>query len=325
MRLHENKELFQNAVIATSQQKGIPEIYVEKDYWVTFALHQIFNSDIGKETVFKGGTALSKCFNLIQRFSEDIDLVVLRNEDETGNQLKNKIKKISNAVAKVLPEAEIEGITNKLGMIRKTAHRYPKIFEGHFGQVRDIIIVESTWLGNFEPYTTALVSSFIYEMMLQNNQQVLIDDYEMIPFEVLVLNPKRTLCEKIMSLVRFSQTTEPINDLRNKIRHTYDIHLMLKDQGLNNFFNSDEFEPMVLRVGNDDVESFKNNNKWLSNHPSNSIIFSETEDTWNKIRSVYENSFSELVFGELPNEMEIVNTLMEVSNKLKSVKWDIKL
>lgn len=117
MRLHENKELFQNAVIATSQQKGIPEIYVEKDYWVTFALHQIFNSDIGKETVFKGGTALSKCFNLIQRFSEDIDLVVLRNEDETGNQLQNKIKKISNAVAKVLPESEVEGITNKLGMI----------------------------------------------------------------------------------------------------------------------------------------------------------------------------------------------------------------
>lgn len=161
--------------------------------------------------------------------------------------------------------------------------------------------------------------------MLQNNQQVLIDDYEMIPFEVLVLNPKRTLCEKIMSLIRFSQTMEPINDLRNKIRHTYDIHLMLKDQDLNNFFNSDEFEPMLLRVGNDDVESFKNNNRWLSNHPSNSIIFSETENTWNKIKSVYESSFGELVFGELPDETEIVNTLMEISNKLKSVKWDIKL
>jgi hypothetical protein len=38
MKLHENKELFQDAVIATSQQKDIREIYVEKDYWVTFAL-----------------------------------------------------------------------------------------------------------------------------------------------------------------------------------------------------------------------------------------------------------------------------------------------
>lgn len=60
MKLHENKELFQDAVTATYQQKGIPEIYVEKDYWVTLALYAIFNNDIGKETVFKGGTALSK-------------------------------------------------------------------------------------------------------------------------------------------------------------------------------------------------------------------------------------------------------------------------
>jgi len=89
MTLHENKELFQDAVTATSQQKGIPEIYVEKDYWVTLALHAIFNNQIGKETIFKGGTALSKCNHLIDRFSEDIDLSIhwsdlAGEEDEEG-------------------------------------------------------------------------------------------------------------------------------------------------------------------------------------------------------------------------------------------------
>src|SRR5690554_6189453 len=210
MRLHKNKELFQDAVVATSQQKGIPQIYVEKDYWVTYALSHIFKNDIGKETVFKGGTALQKCFGLIQRFSEDIDLVLLRQGNETGNQLKTKIKKISKCVFDVLPEIDVDGITNKVGMIRKTAHNYPKAFTGHFGQVRDIIIVESTWLGHFEFYTTGKVSAFIYEMMRQNNQQSLIDEYGLNPFEVLILSPKRTLCEKIMSLVRFSQTQDPI-------------------------------------------------------------------------------------------------------------------
>ncbi len=86
MKLHENKELFQDAITATSQQKRIPEIYIEKDYWVTLALHAIFNNEIGKETVFKGGTALSKCNQLIDRFSEDIDLVVLRKDRETNNR-----------------------------------------------------------------------------------------------------------------------------------------------------------------------------------------------------------------------------------------------
>ena len=69
MRLHENKELFRDAVLATSQIKGIPEIYIEKDYWVTFALYHIFHSEMAKEVVFKGGTALSKCYRLIERFS----------------------------------------------------------------------------------------------------------------------------------------------------------------------------------------------------------------------------------------------------------------
>ena len=82
MKLHQNKQLFIDAINFTAQQLDIPPIYIEKDYWVTFALHTIFNSEIGKETVFKGGTALSKCYKLIERFSEDIDLVVLRNTEE---------------------------------------------------------------------------------------------------------------------------------------------------------------------------------------------------------------------------------------------------
>jgi predicted nucleotidyltransferase component of viral defense system len=324
MRLHENKELFQDAIIATAQQKGIAEIYAEKDYWVSFALYNIFKNEIGKSTVFKGGTALLKCFGLIQRFSEDIDLVVLRKENETGNQLKTKIKKISDCVAKVLPEVEIEGITNKMGMIRKTAHSYQRFFKGHYGQVRDNIIIESTCLGNVEPHTTGQVSSFIYEMMLQNKQQELINEYEMNPFEVLVLNPERTLCEKIMSLVRFSQTAEPIADLRNKIRHTYDIHLLLKDDTLKSFFESEEFDIMLLKVAHDDVMSFKNNNKWLANHPKTAIIFSETAETWDKIKAVYTSSFSEMVYGELPDEKEIVKTLTRISNRLRNVEWNVK-
>src|SRR5690554_3005126 len=189
MKLHSDIELFKEAVEITADLMKIKPIYVEKDYWVTYALYNIFKNEIGKETIFKGGTALSKCFGLIQRFSEDVDLVVLRNENETGNQLKTKIKKISKCVSNALPEIEIDGITNKVGMIRKTAHNYPRVFTGHFGQVRDIIIVESTWLGNFEPYTKANVSSFIYEMMLKNNQQALIDEYGMNSFEVLALSP----------------------------------------------------------------------------------------------------------------------------------------
>ncbi|MBA4135343.1 MAG: hypothetical protein C0525_11515 [Flavobacterium sp.] len=323
MKLHENKELYRDAITATAQQKGIPEIYVEKDYWVTLALNRIFTSDIGKEAVFKGGTALSKCYNIIERFSEDIDMVILRNEAETGNQLKAKIKKISNVVAEVLPEVEAEGITNKMGMIRKTAHTYAKTFEGQFGQVRDIIIVESTWLGSFEPYTTATVTSFVSEMMKANGQEALIEEYGLQPFEVQVLSLERTLCEKIMSLMRFSFTEDPITDLNNKIRHVYDIHKLLQNVEINDFFNSPGFEDLLLIVANDDVISFKNNNGWLDNHPRKAIIYADIENTWAQMRNTYNTTFSDLVYGELPSEELILASLKAVSQRLEKIVWKI--
>lgn len=76
MKLHLNNELFVDMVQLTAETLSIKDIYVEKDYWVTNALFAIFSNEIGKDTVFKGGTALSKCFKVIERFSEDIDLVV---------------------------------------------------------------------------------------------------------------------------------------------------------------------------------------------------------------------------------------------------------
>ena len=124
MKLHLDRENFLQAVKLTADRMGIANIYVEKDYWVTYALHTIFKNEIGKDTVFKGGTALSKCYNMIDRFSEDIDLVVLRREGESNNKLTTKIKTISEVVTNVLPEIDIPELTQKMGMNRKTAHSY---------------------------------------------------------------------------------------------------------------------------------------------------------------------------------------------------------
>jgi hypothetical protein len=80
-----------------------------------------------------------------------------------------------------------------------------------------------------------------------------------------------------MSLVRFSFTENPILDLNNKVRHIYDIHKLLEDRTIQAFFESKDFDEMLLRVGNEDVKSFKNNNAWLANHPQTAILFSDPE------------------------------------------------
>ncbi|WP_028295707.1 nucleotidyl transferase AbiEii/AbiGii toxin family protein [Olivibacter sitiensis] len=325
MRLHENKQLFRQAVQFTAQEKDIREIYVEKDYWVTYALHTIFNHKIGEEAVFKGGTALLKCYDLIQRFSEDIDLVVLRREGESNNKLTTKIRQISGIVNTVLPEVDILEVTQKMGMNRKTAHTYAKEFNGDYGQVRDVIIVEATWLGYYEPYTTKAVNSFIYEMMIKTGQEVLIAEYGLQPFEVKVLEPKRTLCEKIMSLVRFSYTEKPLDDLKAKIRHTYDLRQLLKDKELSDFLHSSAFDEMLLKVANDDVVSFKNNNDWLIHHPNEALMFRELETVWGELQPIYSGDFKKLVFADFPKDIDVLATLQQIKQRLTSVKWTIKV
>jgi len=325
MILHKNISLFKDAVTITAQQLNLPAVYIEKDYWVTFALHTIFHNSIGKETIFKGGTALSKCFGLVNRFSEDIDLVVLRRKGESNNKLTNKIKEISAAVSTLLPEVEIADVTQKMGMNRKTAHSYSKEFIGNYGQVRDVIIVEATWLGYYEPYTTKSLSSFVGDMMIKNGQSKIAEEKGMMPFDVLALEPVRTLCEKIMSLVRFSYAEEPIEGLKKKIRHTYDLYQLLQNKELSAFFDSALFEKMLLKVANDDMASYKNSNQWLIHHPNKAIIFRELESLWKQLAPTYNGAFRNLVFGNFPSETDVFKTLNSIKNRLSKIEWTIKI
>lgn len=325
MRLHENPELYSQAIQAAAEAFNLPEIYIEKDYWVTLALHKIFTAETKDFAVFKGGTALSKCYQLIERFSEDIDIVVVNSPGESNSKLDKKVKRVGKEVEEVLPEVKIEGITNKRGMIRKTAHGYNKLYEGEFGQVREHIILETTWFGNPEPWVHKEVSSYISDMMKSKpDLQYLIQDYNMEAFEVRVLDIKRTFCEKIMSLVRFSRQEKPYEDLANKIRHIYDIHMLLKDNELEDFFENDDFERMLNEVGEEDTVSFKNNNDWLSEHPAKALIFENSQETWDKISSTYHREFKDLVIGELPSEDSILETLNKVSLRLAEIRWDLE-
>lgn len=325
MNLHQNPVLFRQAIEFTAQQRQVKAIYVEKDYWITYVLKTIFESDCGLYSVFKGGTALSKCFKIIDRFSEDIDLVVLREEEESGNSITRKIKSITSTVNSVLEEVQKDGLTTKSGRLRKTAHQYPKVFKGDYGQVRDFIVVEASMLGDFEPYHEMEITCFVYEMMITQGQQDIAEKHQLLPFKVQVLDIKRTICEKIMSLVRFSYAEDPIASLRSKIRHTYDIHLLLKLAEIEKFFNSEDFEEMLLKVGNDDIDSFRNNNKWLVHHPAEALIFRNIDEIWTKLEDTYNRSFADLVYGKLPKSILIVTDIKRVASRLKSIDWNIKV
>jgi len=97
MTLHTDKELFKELIDTTAKNLNLPFLYIEKDYWVTYVLKNLANSQYSDIAIFKGGTSLSKAYRIIDRFSEDIDLAVITND------LSSAIQKCTNTQSKYAP------------------------------------------------------------------------------------------------------------------------------------------------------------------------------------------------------------------------------
>ena len=91
MNLHHDKDAFEELVTATSVELKIPTAIIEKDYYITLALKEL-TAHI-KGMVFKGGTSLTKCYQLLDRFSEDIDISYNASVGTPGESRKRQLKK----------------------------------------------------------------------------------------------------------------------------------------------------------------------------------------------------------------------------------------
>jgi hypothetical protein len=326
MNLHLDKDNFEGAIVAASDYFKIPEIFIEKDYWVTYALYRLFHSDIKNLIVFKGGTSLSKCYRVINRFSEDIDLVIAKSDEDTGNSLKKKLKSVTDIIDHSILEHLVDDPNNnKKGTLRKIVYSYPRVgVKGNYGQVRESIVLEVSHLGNFEPNTVKPICTFIADFIKSTTNLELITRFGLEDFEVKALSIERTFCEKIISLVRFSYSEHPLEDLSQKVRHTYDLHQLLQLEPIQEFVNSPEFDSMLLQVGKDDDKAIPNDKDWLYIHPKEALLFKDTVVVWETLKRVYTTSFKELVTGALPDERDVLDTLLFLSKRIEIIAWYVK-
>lgn len=90
--------------VETAQRTGFSPAVIEKDFWVVWVLGRLFSSDLlASKILFKGGTSLSKVFGLIDRFSEDIDLILDWNEVVTEDPLADRSKSKQDKFNKAVP------------------------------------------------------------------------------------------------------------------------------------------------------------------------------------------------------------------------------
>jgi len=82
---------------------------------------------------------------------------------------------------------------------------------------------------------------------------------------------------------------------------------------------------MLIKVANDDIASFRNNNQWLIHHPNEALLFKDLDQVWNELRLAYYGDFKNMVYGNLPSDEEVLSTLKKIKARLTSINWTIKL
>ncbi|GHT36231.1 nucleotidyltransferase [Bacteroidia bacterium] len=214
---------------------------VEKDLWVTTILQIVFSLPFADRLVFKGGTSLSKVWNVIERFSEDIDLAIDRVQfdlkgDLTVKQLK-KLRKESSLFVKETFYSELQQAIEKYGIRnfctiepqadgegdktypepRKIFIRYQSLFD-ELSYVKNEIVLEIGARSLIEPTAKSEVKSLISE-----NFDI---DTALVKSEIITAVPEKTFLEKAFLLYEiFSGGGSMLAE--RKSRHLYDLERMM--------------------------------------------------------------------------------------------------
>lgn len=323
MNLHENKQLFEDAILAASQSKedgglGIKQVFLEKDYWITRSLKLLSESRDAASAVFKGGTSIAKAYGLGARFSEDIDIAITRDESRKDNQTKSLISRIAHSMSAGLEEKEMPD-TRKYSKYRKVYYSYPQLKGiGSAGSIKPgLIQLEIVSFSNPYPFQSIRIGSLLRDYLIMVNREDIIEEYGLEPFEVKVLDIKRTTTEKVVSLIRRSLADDYPSELRAKIRHFYDLHFIWQDAGCQEYLRSQSFREDFDRLFSEDQARFAEPVGWQNRRLSESPLLTNFSAVWEDLKPVYESELPELAFHEVPKSDAVFSTVSSVFKLLR--------
>ena len=317
MKLDQQPELLADAVRATSEYYHITPVYIEKDYWISKILQQLSLRIYADSTVFKGGASLSKGYGLINRFSEDVDVAILTGK-LSGNQIKALISKVCKEMTQGLQEQIVPELTSKGSRYRKVLYQYPSsVSDPLYNFVANRVIVEINSFANPYPYVKRQIKSFITSYLEETSMQPLIEEYDLYPFELNILDKRRTLCEKVVSLLRFSFMNNPVEGLSSKIRHFYDIYFLLNDAECMEYLKGNFVED-VQKLIEHDKEAFDVPEKWKNCSIGEAPLLNSFDELWGKLSGLYERELNALAYSQIPEAGIIEGKITAFLSMMKS-------
>lgn len=255
---NEKKKIYQDV----SNKIGLPPQAVEKDVWVTLMLKMVFSSELAPHFIFKGGTSLSKAFDLIRRFSEDIDLGIDRRHlGFEGFLNKGQIRKLRRACHTFVSGELKETLKGQLDAFGVDGSWYE-------------LVIENTQISDQDPETIVVNYKSVHEeskisylqpkVKIEVSARSLIEPYQIVgiqswidkqysgaeftdgEFPVHATDPQKTFLEKLILLhEEFQKPTDKVRHFRMS-RHFYDIGQILKtEHGKSALENQELFESII--------------------------------------------------------------------------------
>ncbi|MGB4124522.1 MAG: nucleotidyl transferase AbiEii/AbiGii toxin family protein, partial [Bacteroidales bacterium] len=293
MKLHENQKLFIQLLNFSANTLKIRPEFIEKDYWITHALQRMAQNENADKVVFKGGTSLSKAYRLTNRFSEDIDIAIVDADSFSKNQLKMLIKRLAKDMASDLQEIIIPNVTSKGSRFYKAIYQYQNLVGLTSSAVKTgQLLIEINTYANPYTYINREISSFLSDYLIAINRNDLIEQYDLNPFSIKVLDIRRTLIEKMVSLLRFSFETDVVKALSTKIRHFYDLYYLANDKECVEYLLSSEFKKDLSELLIHDQQEFDIPEGWQTKTIKESPLFKEFSTLWTILSVVYQNELT---------------------------------
>ena len=310
---------------------------IEKDWWVTAVLRALFNLPYAQHLSFKGGTSLSKCWHLVNRFSEDIDIAIDREYLGFGGilsktQISDKLRRATCSFVREAMQYDLAEQLCKNGIakdkyqvnvdITSISTTDPETININYDSALTFSVESENGLYILPKVKVEVSGRSMSEPVSEVPIESMIDYiYPKAPFaepkfNVRTVLPERTFLEKIFLLHEEFAKDNALIKIERMSRHMYDIGQMLKTPIAESAIRNKQLYRQVVEhrrtfigLRGFDYDSLYPNT--LNFIPPTSII-----EQW---KADYENMLIHMIYGETVSFEELVNNLYELNKCINNI------
>lgn len=311
-----------------SGKTGFLRNVVEKDWWVTSVLRAIFSLPYADSISFKGGTNLSKCWGLIQRMSEDIDIGISReflgfDGKLSKNQISDKLRRASCSFVRNIMKHDVENALVAQGISPEAINvtvketkvstvdpetiyvAYQSLYNDN-GYILPQVKIEVSGRSMSEPVSKTSVRSYISDNLPKLS-------FQEEPVEVNAVIPQRTFLEKLFLL--HEEFSKPDSEIRveRMSRHLYDVYNIMKTKIADEALADDSLYDSVIEhrrkfigIKGFDYDSLRKKTLWI-------VPEGEIRTKW---ETDYKNTVINMIMGDAPSFEDIILALESLNTRI---------